>query len=267
MKAYYSFFRMRLINSLQYRAAALGGIACTTAWALMNILLYKAFYQANPDAFPMGFSQLTSYIWLQQALLPLFMLRQWDLDVFQEITDGNISYTLVRPLDLYHTWFIKNIASRLSRTMLQCPLLLLLGFCIAKPYRLAPPQDGVSLLMFFITACFSLAIVTAVCLLVYISTFYTLSSQGQRLVVSSLSDFLTGSLIPLPFLPNAVVQIISLTPFYFMQNLPLRVYSGNISGTELYLDLLLQIAWLVGLILLGKWWLKRASRKIIVQGG
>ncbi len=39
----------------------------------MTLLLYAAFYKTGADAFPMTFPALASYIWLQQALLALFM--------------------------------------------------------------------------------------------------------------------------------------------------------------------------------------------------
>ena len=73
LRKYGSFFRLRFAMGLQYRGAALGGIATQFAWGFLNILLFDAFYRADPAAFPMGFASLTSYLWLQQAFLALFM--------------------------------------------------------------------------------------------------------------------------------------------------------------------------------------------------
>ena len=73
-RVYGSFFRLRFINGLQYRAAAYAGVATQFAWGFMEILLFHAFYQTDPAAFPMEFSQLAAYVWLQQAFLALFML-------------------------------------------------------------------------------------------------------------------------------------------------------------------------------------------------
>ena len=53
MKTYLSLIKMRFINGLQYRAAALGGIATQFAFGFMFISMYLAFYRTNPDAFPM----------------------------------------------------------------------------------------------------------------------------------------------------------------------------------------------------------------------
>lgn len=103
--------------------------------------------------------------------------------------------------------------------------------------------------------------------LVYIATFYTLNSLGVRVIAISLADIFTGALVPLPFLPDGVRAVFELTPFAAMQNIPLRVYSGNISGEALLWSIALQLFWAVVLILLGKLWMKQAVKKVIVQGG
>ena len=63
MKKYLSFFRIRFIAGLQYRAAAWAGIATQFAWGGMTILMFWAFYQSGENNFPMTFPQLSSYIW------------------------------------------------------------------------------------------------------------------------------------------------------------------------------------------------------------
>ena len=104
-------------------------------------------------------------------------------------------------------------------------------------------------------------------MLVYISAFYTLSSQGIRLVVSAVGDLLMGGLIPLPFMPEGVQKVLELTPFAAMQNLPLRAYTGQLAGEELLWAAVLQVFWLAVLILLGRLWMKRALRRVVIQGG
>ena len=73
---------------------------------------------------------------------------------------------------------------------------------------------------FALTLVLGLLTVVAFSMLVYISAFYTLSSQGIRLVVSAVGDLLMGGLIPLPFMPEGVQKVLELTPFAAMQNLP-----------------------------------------------
>jgi len=56
-------------------------------------------------------------------------------------------------------------------------------------------------------------------------------------------------------------------PFAAMQNMPLRIYSGNISGTDALTGIALQIFWLAVLLLIGRLMMNRALKRVIVQGG
>ena len=101
----------------------------------------------------------------------------------------------------------------------------------------------------------------------YIITFYTLSPAGVRIIVLSATEFLTGALIPLPFLPDKIQTVFNLLPFASMQNLPLRIYSGDIAGTEMLFSFIIQLFWVVTFLITGNLWLKQVIKKVIVQGG
>lgn len=267
MKKYLSFFRIRFINGLQYRAAAYAGIATQFAWGFMELLLFSAFYKANPSAFPMGFSQLASYIWLQQAFLALFMTWFLEGDIFALISSGNIAYELCRPMDLYSMWYVKNTASRASKAVLRCMPILLVATFLPKPFNLALPISITNFAVFLLSLTLGFFVVVAFSMLIYILTIYTLSPTGIRIVAISLVEFLSGAVIPLPFLPLKIKNVLRLLPFASMQDTPLRVYSGNISGQELVYSLILQATWLVLLVVIGKVLMKKALKNVVVQGG
>ena len=87
MKKYLSFFRMRFLMGLQYRAAAAAGVVTQFTWGFMELLVFRAFYQADASAFPMRFEAVASYIWLQQAFLALFMAWMMETEIFSSIVD------------------------------------------------------------------------------------------------------------------------------------------------------------------------------------
>lgn len=258
---------MRFINGLQYRAAAIAGMTTQFAWGGLSILAYKAFYETNPSAFPMEFSHLATYLWFQQAFLALFMVWFFENDIFASIKSGGIAYELSKPLNLYTMWFVKTAAGRLSKAVLRCGPVLCIAALLPRPYGLVLPASGLSFILFLITMVFTLSVVTAFCMLVYISAFYTIDSLGVRIVSSSLVEFLAGAIIPIPFFPDKIREILELLPFASMQNIPLRIYSGDLSGKIMYQMIGMQIFWLVVLIFLGHVWMKNSVKKIIVQGG
>ena len=267
MNKYLSFFRMRFIGGLQYRLAAYAGAVTQFAWGSMRILMFQAFYKANAADFSMEFPQLSSYIWLQQAFLALFATWFIDNEIFLSITSGNIAYELARPVDLYNMWFVKNLANRLSRAALRCMPILIVASFLPRPYGISLPVSPFAFFMFLISLLLGLFVVIAFCMLIYIATFYSLSPLGIRIVALSLTEFLMGAIIPLPFFPKRLQKIIQFTPFASMQNLPFRIYSGNIAGKEMLVNVLLQIFWLIILLIIGKFWMKRALKKVVIQGG
>ncbi|MBP7176738.1 MAG: ABC-2 family transporter protein [Thermoclostridium sp.] len=267
MKKYISFFRMRFINGLQYRAAAYAGIATQFAWGFMEILMFRAFYRANPQAFPMEFSQLSSYIWLQQAFLALFMTWFLENDIFSAITSGNVAYELVRPMNLYRMWFVKNLASRLSKAVLRCLPILVVAAFLPAPYNISLPLGLPEFISFIISMILGFLAAVAFCMLIYIATFYTMSPMGVRLISVTMVEFLSGGVIPIPFFPDKIRRVFELLPFASMQNMPLRIYSGNITGNEMITGIALQVFWLVVMLATGRLLMGRALRRVVIQGG
>lgn len=267
MKKYLSFFRMKFLAGLQYRAAAAAGIATQFAWGFMEILLFAAFYRAQPEAFPMTFPQTASYVWLQQSFLALYMIWLLDGDIFLSISNGDVAYELCRPLDLYGMWFAKNMADRLSRAVLRCLPILAVAVLLPEPYGLQPPPGIGGAALSLLSMGLAFLLVVSFCMLVYIATFYTLSPMGVRIAAASLSELLTGAVVPLPFFPDRIRRITELLPFAYMQNIPLRIYSGNIAGREALAGIALQVFWLAALVLAGRLWIGRALRRVVVQGG
>ena len=90
MRAYKSIFKIRFINSLQYRTAAIAGVLTQVAFGLMYLMLYRAFYsQGNiPDNF--DYNHMASYVWLQQMFFIYFATFDRNKEIISQIEQGNI---------------------------------------------------------------------------------------------------------------------------------------------------------------------------------
>ncbi len=267
MKKYLSFFRIHFINGLQYRIAAYAGIATQFAWGFMEILLFNALSRSNSTAFPMEMRQLTSYLWMRQALLGLFMSWYFDSSILDMISSGNVVYELCRPVNIYMMWFSKNLATRVSRAALRCLPILVVAFFLPKNFRMYPPDSILSLVVFIISAVVGLFITVGISMFVYGSAFYTISALGIRIILTNIIDLLSGSLIPLPFFPDSVYRILMLFPFASMQSTPFLIYSGALAGKEAVYALIVQFFWLVLICGGGYIFFRRASKRLVLQGG
>lgn len=266
MKPYLSVFKIRLINGLQYRTAALAGMATQFFWGFIFIMIYEAFYSQS-GVQPISLSELVSYIWLQQAFLVFIMLWYRDGELFQLITSGNIAYEICRPCSLYGFWYAKLLAQRISGALLRCMPILMIAFFMPAPYRLQLPPDTVTLLLFIINLLLGLLILVSISMMIYISVFITMSPVGSMLMIGVVGEFFSGMVIPIPLMPPWLQRIVYVLPFRLSADLPFRVYTGHIPKGEALTGILLQLLWLGILVILGQRALKRVLSHVVVQGG
>ncbi len=267
MKKYFCFFKLRFATGLQYRMASVTALTTQLIWGLMECLAYKAIAEASGGNLPMDYSSIVTYIWLKQALLALFYTWASDNDLFAMITNGNIAYEMCRPVSIYSMWFSRVFGARIAEAIMRCIPVLLCAFLMPKPFRMTLSVNGVSFLLFWVTLLLALGITITFIMLVFMLCFFTISPQGWRMVMTGAVEFLSGGVIPLPFFPKKYLFLVEMSPFAYMQNVPFRIYSGDLAGEEIYQCILRQIFWLVTLMFLGIIIWKKAEKRVVVQGG
>ena len=267
MRKYLSFFRLRFSMGLQYRTAALAGVVTQFFWGFMEIMVFRAFYEAEPQSFPMAFEAMVSYVWLQQAFLAFFAVWMLNGEIYNTIMEGNIAYELCRPIRIYDMWFSKEAANRMARAFLRCLPILFVAVFLPEPFRLMAPADLLHFGLFLLTMLLGLGVTVAFCVLIYITAFFTISPSGLCMLFTSITELFAGAIIPLPFFPEKIRMVLELLPFASMQNVALRIYSGSMNLQEMEKAIMLQTFWLVALVVMGKFLCNVAEKKVTIQGG
>lgn len=267
MKTLFAMFRMKLIAGFQYRAAAWAGIATQFFWGFMLIMIYEAFYKSADIAPAMSLDQMCRYIWLQQAFLHLTNMWMRDGEVLELITSGGVAYELCRPVDLYGMWYARFLGQRLAGAALRCVPVLVVAALLPYPYRMTPPPSFLHFVLFVLALALAALLGVALMLLVYAATLKTLNFTGPAFVMTTLSDFFSGAIIALPFMPEPLRKIAYLLPFRYLADFPYRFYTGNIPLSEAFVSLGVSAAWLLALIFVGSLLLRRFLRHAVIQGG
>ena len=267
MKFYLSYFKLRFITGLQYRAAAWAGLATQLFFGLIFIMVYLAFYESGSGDVPMSIEQLVSYLWLNQSFFALFNMYCKDGEILDLIKNGNIAYELVRPKKLYFVWFAKIIGQRLAMVTLRCFPVLLITFLLPKPYNLSLPLNFSSFLLFIFTLIAGSLLMTAIVTLYHVITLKTLNEKGISNIFVAIADLLSGLVVPIPFFPKFLQIISNYLPFRYMSDLPFRIYAGNIGISDGLFGLIIQIIWIIILILIGYLITHKSLKRVIVQGG
>ena len=268
MKPYISIFKIKFMNNIQYRAAALAGISTQLFFGLVFIMVYLAFYQSGTTkSLPMNWPELVSYLWLNQIVFALVYLWQKDRELLSMIKDGNIAYELCRPINFYKKWFATMYGSRLAAVLLRFLPVTAIALLLPEPYKLYTPISIKAFLLFLITIILSSITVTSISLLIHIITIFTIDERGIMTILMVTGEILSGGSIPISFFPTTLRKIAYLFPFRYIADLPFRIYSGNISITSAIPDIISALIWMIILILLGYTLSKKAIKKAVIQGG
>lgn len=266
MIAYSSYFKTKILNNLQYKSAAIAGIATQIFWGFLNIMVFTAFYShiTNTD---ISFEELTSYIWLNQAFLILIYMRVKNRDIIDNIKNGTVAYELCRPYNLYIWWYIKHLSEKYASVLLRFLPIIIIGLMLPTSIKLHLPASLTSFILFIITLFIGSLLICAITMIIQSIAFFTNESKGISDIIYIIADLFNGSLLPLPLMPKIIQQIGNYLPFRLISDLPFRIYSGNINVHNAIISIVIQLIWLIILVSFGILIMKKALKNISIQGG
>ena len=262
---YISYLKTKIIGCLQYKTAAIAGLLTQIFWGLMYCLIYQAFYKNNN--INVNFNQLITYVWLNQAFISLIYVGVKDTEITNSISDGTIAYELLRPYNLYFWWYIKILSGKLSGCMLRCLPIILFAFILPYPFKLNLPISLISFVLFIISLILGTLLLCGIIMIIHTISFFTINADGINGIISNIISALSGFVLPVFLFPNILQKITYYLPFRLIGDLPFRIYSGNIGTIEALTTILLQLIWIIIIIIIGYMILKKALKKVSVQGG
>ncbi len=263
MSGYFAILKMRVKTLLQYRAASFAAICTQLFWALLNVMILRAFYAEAAFAGPISLKQAIVFVWLGQALLQVI---PWSIDkeIEAQVKNGNIAYELIRPLHLYGLWFARSFALRSIPTLMRCLPIFLIGGLF---FGLSAPISWAAGALFCLSLFLALFLSSSITTLVLISLFWTISGEGVQRLMPHFTLLFSGTLVPLPLFPSWMQPFLNLQPFRGVMDIPCRLYTGVIPVSEALYYLGFQLVWALLFILFGRWLMSRAMKNVVIQGG
>ncbi|HEX4906746.1 MAG TPA: ABC-2 family transporter protein [Acidimicrobiales bacterium] len=225
----------------------------------MRTYVWLAVLAAGADAGGLTRSDVVTYAFvtggLSAALQPT-----WATEIVERIRSGDIVTDLYRPVDFQLWWLARDAGSSAYRLLTRAIPPLFIGGLV---FDLALPTRAAVWLSFAVSVSLAFVLVYAWKLLVSLSGFWLLNPAGVVQLAAGLFTFGSGSLLPLAFMPDGLEGVLRWLPFAAMLQLPLEVLLG-VGTVE---PLARQLVWAVVLLAAGRIVLRRAERKLVVQGG
>ncbi|MDZ8083015.1 MAG: ABC-2 family transporter protein [Nostoc sp. DcaGUA01] len=272
MKAYWSLFIARFALLLQYRTAALAGVATQFFWGFVKVMVLEAFFTHTTSSQPMTLQEAVGYVWLGQAFLMAVAPWSGDREIQDLIRSGAVGYDLLRPTDLYNFWFTRALALRTAPVILRAiPLLSLTIFIFPligfSERSLSFPPSFAAFVAFSLSFIAAIVLSSALTMLLTVSMMWTLSGEGINSILPTLIIIFSGMIVPLPLFPEWIKPLLNALPFSGLIDHPFRLFTGNLPPNQLFNVLLHQTFWIFIIVILGRFLVNRGVKKLVIQGG
>lgn len=263
LRPYVAILSGRMRTLLQYRVAALAGLATQFFFGLVRTAIFAALQAASTTPQPLDWPQTVTYIWLGQALFRILPIGP-DGDVRAMVNNGTIAYELTRPLDLYTLWYSRAISGLVAPTLLRLLPVCLFAVLFMDMRAPASLSSGA---FFLVSVLCAVLLGAAFVNLMSISLMWTISGEGAVRLMSMSMWILCGITLPIPFFPDWFQPVLTVLPFRGLMDTPFRIYVGHFPSEECPAQIGYQIIWIVALLLTGRLLLARGMNRLVVQGG
>lgn len=185
-----------------------------------------------------------------------------DIRISEEVKDGSIAYTLVRPYNYLAYHFFNGLGESAVRML----LVFALGLPVVIYYAGLPTLSLSHLPAILLVISLAITIDFLVLSIIGLLAFVTEDTSSFRLIYQKLVFILGGIMIPLDFLPLWLRQIARILPFNLTTYAPAKLFVA-FTWDQFQEILVLQVVWvaIIGQILF--WQYRWATRRLSVNGG
>jgi ABC-2 type transport system permease protein len=251
-----------LQNQLAYVWDVAGRSAMIVFFMFIFTKLWTAVYESQSATEIAGLT-LANTIWyfLIAEVMELGKPRH-DIRISEEVKDGSIAYTMVRPYNYlgYH------FANGLGEAGVRMGLVFLLGLPVVLYYAGLPTVDLRNIPAVLLVVALAFLLDFFVFSIIGLLAFVTEDIFSFRLIYQKLVFILGGLMIPIDFLPDWLQRIARVLPFSLTTYAPAKLFVA-FDTAQFRQIVITQVAWLViiGAILYRQY--RWASRRLVVNGG
>ncbi len=267
-KRYFPFLKAGMQTLIAYRMNFLGFVIGGLVYCFVMFYLWRAVFTSSGGDRFLGFTmtEMVLFLFLSNAATQL-TFSSVSGDIGEEIKDGSICMRLIKPVDTDWSYLWNELGGALLKLLVfLLPMVVGLEIyrtCITGQFLFSP----VHFLLFLLSLILAYLISFRINLCFGFVAFYVKNLWGFNILKNSIIHFLSGSLIPLAFMPSVLRLILEYLPFASMSYTPVMIYLCKYSPQEIALRMGIQVFWIIAMFGLSKLVWRGAIRKLSVQGG
>lgn len=263
MKKYMYILKTQIIKTMTYEFNVYGNIIMQTIIMITSAYFWKALYRKQENVGGVDADSMLTYI-IISSLLSVLLITNVEKRIEQSVIKGTVATDMMRPINIFGGYFAEDIGSIIALFFQNMLPIFIIGSIFIKVPKMA---DISALPLFIISVVESFLINWLIAALFGMIAFTSINIDALIQVKKHLLRLLSGSIIPVWFFPEKVAKVLEALPFVYIYQLPLSIYIGKGDRAEQLRGMGIQFVWLVILAALFRYVQKRATRKVMVQGG
>lgn len=266
MKKYLSLFRISFEQEFAFRLNFV-------MWRVRNILQIVLTYFLWSTVFNSGESEIFGYTRPQMMtyifgiiLIRALVFSARSVDVPGEISNGDLTNHLLKPINYFRYWAARDISSKVLNLVFSVMEFVILAM-VLKP-TLYIQTDWFYITGFVVALIVANYLIFIIRFIVSSITFWVpeLAWGGQFLFMVIITEFLSGAVFPLDIFPQVWQRMFNYLPFPYLIFFPLKVYLGSMSFVGVLFGIFIGLFWSIVLtLLLSKIW-RRGVRLYGAEG-
>lgn len=259
---YLAFAKKSFLNRSAYRFDHLMGILNTLLRIFIFWCIYRALYGERTEVDGITMAMVTTNFVLSIGLDALFGVNDYYLP--DRIGSGSIATELLLPISFQGRMLFDNLGNTLFQLVFHfIPALVVSALTVG----ILPPANACCLIYFMVSALLGYGVLWSISYLLQMCSFWLINMWSMMTIKNVFVNVLSGSMIPLWFLPDWMLPAMQILPFSSIYFTPVQIYLGQLSTEEILVKCLIQIGWIAVLYVAGTMLWEKGKKKLVVQGG
>lgn len=268
LKTYLPFSRAGLQSAMAYRANFTFFLIGEIFKCFVMFFLWKAVFESSGGETFMGFTMENMIVYVFISFLTGYLsFSDGAFAVGEEIVDGSVSMRLIKPCSFDMCFLFQELGNKvINYSIMFVPIVL--GVEIYRYVATGSVCFNIgSFLLFFVSLQLAYFINFYFNVCYGFLAFFLKNLWGTNLIKEAIIGFLSGSTIPLAFMPDGLRIVLTYLPFSSLSYTPVMLYMGMYDVKQIVSSILLQVFWLGVFVVVSKLIWNSATKHLCIQGG
>ena len=262
MNVYTAYAVKAFLGRSAYRFDHLMSILSTVLQFFIFYEIYRALYGSEEQVDGITLPMVTTNFVLSLGLGAVFSPDDYFLP--NKIWDGSISSELLRPVSFKGRMIAENAGNSAFDLIFKLIPVLITA---ALTTGVSAPADIPCFLLFLVSALLGAGVMFSISFMIQMTAFWLVNIWSLITIKNVFVNVLSGSMIPLWFMPEWMRGVLDLTPFASIFFTPVQIYLGQLTYGEIAVKCAVQLVWIILISLIGDLLWKKGQHKLVVQGG